>query len=338
MHYHKIPTNLIIGFLGSGKTTAIRHLLTQVPDGERWGVLVNEFGEVGIDGALLEGDDVAVQEVTGGCLCCVAAAGFQMGLNQLIQDLNPDRILIEPSGLGHPAQVLNDLASPPFDHRINLQASIGLIDARQLSQSQYVGHPTYQDQIHLADILVASKVDLYSEQDHQAFEQFVRTLNPPKQHLASVEHGRLQKTWLDMPRSQQRQALFPEAHQFLQQAQSHEHDHGHHHNHRHSGDWLKIENASDGYHSCGWIIDKDQIFDSTRLIKLLVNLSVDRVKGVFHTEKGWLALNLTNHEHEIREVDARADNRLDMIHCQTLGWQTIDQNLASAKLADECDV
>jgi G3E family GTPase len=325
MHYQNIPTNLIIGFLGVGKTTAIRHLLTQVPEGERWGVLVNEFGEVGIDGAFLEADGIAVQEVAGGCLCCVAAGGLQVGLNRLVRDLNPDRILIEPSGLGHPAQILNNLTTPPFKQMISLKSTLGLVDARQLLQPQYREHPTYQDQLHLADVLIASKADLYDEKAHQAFEQLVRTLEPAKQHLATVENGRLQKAWLDISRSTRRQALFPEAHQFLQQAHSHEHDQDHNHQH---DDWVKIENSKDQYHSCGWIMSKDRVFNATRLIEILEGLSADRVKGVLHTEKGWLAVNLTTNEREIREIGRKTDNRLEVIHSQPLNWQIIDQKLA----------
>ena len=94
----RIPVNLITGFLGVGKTTAVRHLLAQRPAAETWGVLVNEFGEIGVDGSLLAGQGAPVQEVAGGCLCCVAAPAFTTGLNRLIREHRPDRILIEPSG------------------------------------------------------------------------------------------------------------------------------------------------------------------------------------------------------------------------------------------------
>ena len=101
----QIPTHLIAGPLGAGKTTLIRHLLAQKPAGERWAVLINEFGQIGLDAALLEqGDDgIAMAEVAGGCLCCVNGAPFQVGLGRLLRKARPDRLLIEPSGLGHPA-------------------------------------------------------------------------------------------------------------------------------------------------------------------------------------------------------------------------------------------
>lgn len=112
----QIPTHLIAGPLGAGKTTLIRHLLAQKPAGECWAVLINEFGQIGLDAALLEqGDDgIAMAEVAGGCLCCVNGAPFQVGLGRLLRKARPDRLLIEPSGLGHPAQVLAQLRQPPW--------------------------------------------------------------------------------------------------------------------------------------------------------------------------------------------------------------------------------
>ena len=108
-----IPTNLITGFLGSGKTTAILHLLRCRPENANWAVLVNEFGDVGIDGAMLEqkglGDGVFIKEVPGGCICCAAGLPLQIALNLLIKKANPERILIEPTGVGHHKKVLDTL-------------------------------------------------------------------------------------------------------------------------------------------------------------------------------------------------------------------------------------
>ncbi len=336
MYSRRIRTNLITGFLGVGKTTAIRHLLTQVPEGEQWAVLVNEFGEIGIDGVLLDADGLAIEEVTGGCLCCTASTGLQVGLDRLIKDQNPDRILIEPTGLGHPAQIIEQLTTAPFNHFLTLGATIGLVDARQLANPFYREHPTYQDQIHLADVLIATKADLYDEQDQQAFEQLVRTLEPAKQHLATVEHGRLQNNWLDFPRSDQRKALFPEAHRFLQQQtqideHQHDHNHGHEHNHQSNGNWLRIENSGDGYHGCGWLISKERVFNASRLREWLENCNADRLKGTIRTDEGWLMFNLAACEKDIGETPERADNRLEIIHSHILDWQVIDQQLLNTQ-------
>lgn len=324
MRYQNIPTNLIVGFLGSGKTTAIRHLLSQAPDGERWGVLVNEFGEVGIDGALLDADGIAVREVAGGCLCCVASGGLQVGLNRLIRELDPDRILIEPSGLGHPAQILAKLSSAPFDQVLDLRATIGLVDARQLSQSKYTDHPTYQDQIQLADVLVASKADLYHAAELEVFESFAQALAAPKAHVATVEHGRLRSDWLDIP-STRRQALHPDAHQHNAPTETHSHDH--HAHHASQPGWLMIEHSDTEHVSCGWILDAHRVFPASQLKALLLSIEAVRIKGVLHTDEGWVAMNMTREQQAMHPVDPRADSRLEIIHEHPLDWHSIDERL-----------
>jgi G3E family GTPase len=106
-----IPTHVIAGPLGAGKTSLIKHLMAQRPVGERWAVLINEFGQIGLDAALLTEDaqGIALGEVAGGCLCCVNGAPFQIGLARLLRKAKPHRLFIEPSGLGHPAQLLRQL-------------------------------------------------------------------------------------------------------------------------------------------------------------------------------------------------------------------------------------
>ena len=121
-----IPTNIITGFLGVGKTSSILNLLKQKPDSERWAILVNEFGEIGIDGSLLEGQykqnqGVFIREVPGGCMCCTAGLPMQMALNLLLAHAKPNRLLIEPTGLGHPVEVLQTLSE---NHYENVPAQI----------------------------------------------------------------------------------------------------------------------------------------------------------------------------------------------------------------------
>ncbi len=116
-------TNLITGFLGSGKTTSILHLLAQKPADEKWAVLVNEFGEVGIDGALLADSGALLKEIPGGCMCCVNGLPMQVGLNTLLRQGKPDRLLIEPTGLGHPKQILDILTAAVYEPWIDLRAT-----------------------------------------------------------------------------------------------------------------------------------------------------------------------------------------------------------------------
>ena len=131
----QIPTHLIAGPLGAGKTTLIRELLAQKPQDERWAVLINEFGQIGLDAALLttDADGVALGEVAGGCLCCVNGAPFQVGLGRLLRQARPDRLLIEPSGLGHPVELLHQLQQEPWRAVLAVQPSLVVLDAAALA-------------------------------------------------------------------------------------------------------------------------------------------------------------------------------------------------------------
>ena len=102
-----VPLNLVTGFLGAGKTTAIRHLLEHGRNGERWAVLVNEYGAVSVDDALIEGsapEGVTVKEVGGGCVCCASAPFLPVAIHFLLLEARPERLIIETTGLGHPAR------------------------------------------------------------------------------------------------------------------------------------------------------------------------------------------------------------------------------------------
>lgn len=165
-----IPTNVITGFLGVGKTTAIRHLLNHKPANERWAVLVNEFGEVGIDGSLFEGGDnseqqVFISEVPGGCMCCAAGLPMQMALNMLLKRARPDRLLIEPTGLGHPKEVMDVLMAEHYRKVLTINSTVTLVDARKLRESRYTDNDTFNQQLDIADVIVANKADLYETQD-----------------------------------------------------------------------------------------------------------------------------------------------------------------------------
>ena len=154
----EIPTHLIGGPLGAGKTSLIRSLLAQKPAGERWAVLVNEFGEIGLDAALLatDVDGVAIGEVAGGCLCCVNGVPFQVGLGRLLRRARPDRPFIEPSGLGHPQALWKQLQAPPWSGVLALQPLVVVLDAAALASGQPL--PEAQEQaLEAAGMLLLNK-------------------------------------------------------------------------------------------------------------------------------------------------------------------------------------
>ncbi|WP_018141673.1 MULTISPECIES: GTP-binding protein [unclassified Thioalkalivibrio] len=302
--HQDIPLNLITGFLGVGKTTAIRHLLAQRPEGEHWAVLVNEFGEIGVDGGLLADTGVALEEIPGGCLCCVSAQMFTVGLNRLIRSQKPDRILIEPTGLGHPAQIIRTLTEPPYAGVLDLRATVTLMDARHLASPRHREHPNWQDQIALADVLLANKADLYSDDDREALQTFVAAMPAPRPVVVETTHGRIEREWLDRPRLDRGGALFPEARAFLDtvtEQTDHGHDHAHDHEHEHDhghdhamptvDEWVTIDTRGDGYIGRSWLLPEGQTIDHATLANLVDGFTGDRLKGLVETERGWHRLN-----------------------------------------------
>lgn len=161
-----VPTSIITGFLGVGKTTLIKQLLAHKPEGEVWAVLVNEFGEVGIDAQFLHSTDAGIQikEVAGGCMCCAAGLPTQVAINQLLARAKPDRLLIEPTGLGHPNEIIKLLSASHYQHVISLRSSICLVDARKVTVPRYRDNANFIQQLQVADVVVATKYDTYGDQ------------------------------------------------------------------------------------------------------------------------------------------------------------------------------
>ncbi|WP_019623601.1 CobW family GTP-binding protein [Thioalkalivibrio thiocyanoxidans] len=307
--HHDIPTHLVTGFLGVGKTTTIRQLLALRPEGEHWAVLVNEFGEIGVDGGLLADTGVALEEIPGGCLCCVSAQMFTVGLNRLIRSRHPDRILIEPTGLGHPAEIIRTLTQPPYDGVLDLRATITVMDARHLSSPRHREHPNWNDQIALADVLLANKADLYSEADREALQAFVAAVPPPRPLVVETTQGRVESAWLDRPRLERGGALFPEARAFLsaggQHDHAHDHDHGHDHApHEHGDEPVTIDTRGDGYLGRSWLLPEGQAFDHAALEALVSGFTGERLKGLVLTDQGWQRVNRVDGEGGLETMKA----------------------------------
>ncbi|STW51875.1 metal chaperone [Klebsiella pneumoniae] len=192
-------TNLITGFLGSGKTTSILHLLAQKPADEKWAVLVNEFGEVGIDGALLADSGALLKEIPGGCMCCVNGLPMQVGLNTLLRQGKPDRLLIEPTGLGHPKQILDILTAAVYEPWIDLRATLCILDPRQLLDERAVSNDNFRDQLAAADIIVANKSDRETAESARALADWWQRWGGERRKVSAIQ-GNIDLALLDEPR------------------------------------------------------------------------------------------------------------------------------------------
>lgn len=318
----RIPTNIITGFLGAGKTTSILSLLARKPDNEKWAILINEFGNVGVDGAILDQQGAIVKEVPGGCMCCVAGLPMSVGINALLAQ-KPDRLLLEPTGLGHPKEVITKLTSDSYRNYIDLKATITVVNPRHFADTQYTDNQNFQDQLALADVVVANKIDECTADDIRAFETFAEQCNPAKAAIGKVEQGQLDLDWLAIERIE-RQA-----------------EHSHHHSHGNAAPleefelapgetFARKENSGQGYRSCGWFFSADQIFDFSKLFTLLSNVNAQRVKAVVNTERGCYAFNVVNQVVSVNELSLEGfESRIEVIDKEALPWDELEQILCS---------
>lgn len=197
-----IPVWVVTGPLGCGKTTLIAGLLADKPPAERWVVLLNEFTDAGIDAltvAAAARGAYDVRLVPGGCLCCAGEADFRRNLQELTaaQIDRPARIIVEPSGIGHPAGIVEELLAHQAAGRLTLEGILGLVDVGSLGAD---GIPPPSDDerqalarasAEIADVLALAKGDQADSAQRAAFERHAAAMFPVKRAAGLVEHGRL---------------------------------------------------------------------------------------------------------------------------------------------------
>ena len=308
-----VPTNIVTGFLGVGKTSTILHLLKNKPDHERWAILVNEFGEIGIDGALFESrysepSGVYIREVPGGCMCCTAGLPMQVALTQLLRRARPDRLIIEPTGLGHPTEVLQTLNSKNFEGVLSIQKVVTLVDARQLSDVRYREHDVFQQQLSIADVIIANKEDLYGAEDKAALVSYLNDKLLSDVPLHFTEQGAIDSTLLEGIT-----ATIVGA-----EVNSLGHVHG-------SSDlyfdepmpecgFIKALNKGEGFTSVGWRFSSRFAFDKNALFTFLSGVEAERLKATFITTNDeCFAYNLTMDSISEVQLEYLEESRIEII-------------------------
>ncbi len=316
-----IPTHLIAGPLGAGKTSLIRSLLAQRPAGERWGVLINEFGQIGLDAALLSTDDdgISFAEIAGGCLCCVNGVPFQVGLGRLLRKARPDRLLIEPSGLGHPGQLLVQLAAKPWQQLLAVQPCVVVLDTAALLRGEALAD-SQQQAMADAGLLLLNKSEGLSAKQRQ---QVSRTLASCPRFW--TEHGELpieQLPGIDQVAGPPLQpADLPTGTAAPGSV------------------WLdpqqpicQIQTSAEAW-SIGWRWHPSQRFDCDRVAAWLDGLRWRRAKLVVHGEHGWQSANaLDGAALVFKASEWRRDSRIELIFEQPLDEQALTCGLAACRI------
>lgn len=321
-----IPTHVIGGPLGAGKTSLIKHLLAQKPADERWAILINEFGQIGLDAALLTtaADGIALGEVAGGCLCCVNGAPFQIGLGRLLRKSRPHRLLIEPSGLGHPVQLIEQLQQAPWLGVLTVQPSVMVLDAAALA----TGHPLPPSQasaLTAAGLLVLNKsADLDAAARRRLIEQL------PASKLIWTEQGRI--SLAELPGISARPDLLVDKSAVDNLAIP-----------KSLGQlpavWadpvqpICLSQAQQEGWSIGWRWHPSQRFDLARLEMWLQGMTWRRAKLVINSGGGWVSGNVVAGDTVQWQVSEwRRDSRLELIFTQPQDEPRLQAELATCLL------
>ncbi len=167
-------TTLITGFLGAGKTTFINELIAHF-DSQHWALLINEMGKIGIDGALIRAQgDIVIKQINGGCICCSSQLPLQVSVVQLLNH-KPTRLVIEPTGLAHPKQLLQMFNEPHWHSSIRLKSVIGLLNARQWADDKYKHHEQFLAHIRYSDVVIVNR---YEAAQKNAIYEWIVAVNP----------------------------------------------------------------------------------------------------------------------------------------------------------------
>jgi len=212
--------DIFSGFLGAGKTTLIRKLIAEAYKGEKLVLIENEFGEIAIDGGFLRDAGVQITEMNSGCICCTLVGDFTKALKQVMDDYTPDRIIIEPSGVGK----LSDVSKAV--ERVEgavIGAKVTVVDAGKCKMYMRNFGEFFNDQVSEASLIVLSRTDSAAPEKTNTAVELLRTLNP--------EVSLITTPWTEISGEQIREAM--EANSLKAALEEIEHEHEHHHHHHH---------------------------------------------------------------------------------------------------------
>lgn len=348
-----IPAWVVTGPLGCGKTTLIAGLLAAKPADEHWAVLLNEFTDAGIDAltvAAAARGPYDVRLIPGGCLCCAGEADFRRTLRELVDGPRPARIVVEPSGIGHPAGIVEELLAHQAAGGIQLEGVLGLVDPASFDDGTGSGGETERDELarataEIADVLALAKADLATPAQVAAFEAAAAALFPAKRRVGQVTQGRLSPDLLDALRSaappvavSSAAAVRPQAHaEERADAASHSAAHDHAAGDARGSGAVAVPGGGErvGFSHLGrvgarWTFPSAVSFSESRVLAALGADTTgiaglgrpERIKAVLRVdEDGWVLVQRAGGRVSIAPSAWRRDNRIEIQLDPGSGWE-----------------
>jgi G3E family GTPase len=244
-----VKIDIISGFLGAGKTTLIKKLLKEAFQGEQVVLIENEFGEIGIDGGFLKEAGIEIREMNSGCICCSLVGDFGASLKEVVSKYNPDRILIEPSGVGKLSDVIKAVQGVQEDVDIVLNSYTTVVDAKKCKMYMRNFGEFFNNQVEYAGAVIMSRTDIIDEEKAAQAMELLRQINSKAAIITTpIEKldGKKLLEVMEHPVSLEEEMMEEEVCPECGHVHSHDHEH-HHHDHDHE----------DHDHECGCGHDHD---------------------------------------------------------------------------------
>lgn len=240
--------DIISGFLGAGKTTFIKKMIEEAFVGEKLVLIENEFGEVGIDGGFLKDSGIEITEMNSGCICCSLVGDFGKNLNEVITKFHPDRILIEPSGVGKLSDVMKSVIDVEKEQDVKLNALVTVVNAKKASKQMKAFGEFFNNQIEFATTIVLSRTQSTTPEQLELCVKQMQELNGKAAIITTPWDAIKGEQILKVMEGQDslEMKLLAEAHH---KAEEEEHEHHHDHDHEdHDHDHEEHEHHHDHDH------------------------------------------------------------------------------------------
>ena len=328
-----VKIDIISGFLGAGKTTLIKKLLQDAFKGQQVVLIENEFGEIGIDGGFLKDAGIEIKEMNSGCICCSLVGDFGTSLKEVVTKYDPDRILIEPSGVGKLSDVIKAVQGVQDEVDIKLNSYTTVVDAKKCKMYMKNFGEFFDNQIQYAGAIIMSRTDIASEKKVQESLELLRSLNKDAAIITTpIENldGKKLVEVMEHPVSLE-QEMLEEEHEHHHDHDGecgcgHDHDHEHEHHHDHDGECSCGHDHHHGHHHAdevftSWGVETPDKYDKETLSEILRKLSetddygdILRAKGMLPTPEGkWMFFDLVPEEYEIRDGEPEITGRICVI-------------------------